>query len=55
MGHELNLKVVAEGVETKQQLQALFDLQCDIAQGYFYNKPISINELIDWINYKFII
>lgn len=53
MGHELGMTVVAEGVETKEQLQALHELQCDIAQGYFYSKPIPIDELISWINNKF--
>lgn len=50
MGHELGMKVVAEGVETKDQLQFLNTLQCDIAQGYYYNKPINIVELLNWIN-----
>jgi EAL domain-containing protein (putative c-di-GMP-specific phosphodiesterase class I) len=53
MGHELGMKIVAEGVETKEHLQALNDLQCDIAQGFFYSKPIPIDDLINWINNQF--
>ena len=39
MAHALNLKVVAEGVETVEQKERLRSLNCDIAQGYFYAKP----------------
>jgi EAL domain-containing protein (putative c-di-GMP-specific phosphodiesterase class I) len=52
MGHELGMKVTAEGVETREQLQALRELQCDIAQGYYYSSPIPITTLIDWINHR---
>lgn len=41
MAHSLDLTVVAEGVETKQQLSILQLLRCDIAQGYYYSKPLS--------------
>jgi diguanylate cyclase (GGDEF)-like protein/PAS domain S-box-containing protein len=41
MAHSLGLKVVAEGVETEDQLKLLRDQQCDIAQGYLISKPLS--------------
>lgn len=41
LGQGLNLKVIAEGVETAEQLEFLDLLQCDMAQGYFFSKPIS--------------
>jgi diguanylate cyclase (GGDEF)-like protein/PAS domain S-box-containing protein len=41
MTHSLNLTVVAEGVETLQQLQFLKELGCDEAQGYFVGRPIA--------------
>ncbi len=44
MAHALNLKVVAEGVETQEQLQLLIDMGCDIAQGYLYSKPVTAAE-----------
>ena len=40
LAKKLSLKVVAEGVETLEQLDALKDLGCDIVQGYYYSKPI---------------
>lgn len=41
MAHNLGYKVVAEGVETVEQAQALKKLKCDIAQGYLISKPSS--------------
>lgn len=44
MGHALEIKVLAEGIETLEQKQALTDLGCDEAQGYFYAKPMKLEE-----------
>ena len=44
MAHRMNLTVVAEGVETQEQMKRLQALQCDYAQGYYFSKPISIDE-----------
>ena len=40
LAHSLNLRVVAEGVETREQAQLLALLKCDEAQGFFYSKPL---------------
>ncbi|VAX09800.1 diguanylate cyclase/phosphodiesterase (GGDEF & EAL domains) with PAS/PAC sensor(s) [hydrothermal vent metagenome] len=40
MGHKLGMKVIAEGVETQEQLTCLQQLGCDLAQGYLISKPI---------------
>ncbi|AOV06471.1 sensor domain-containing protein [Sporosarcina ureilytica] len=40
LASNLNLQVVAEGVETKEQLDFLKTLDCDKVQGYFYSKPL---------------
>lgn len=44
MAHQLNTKIVAEGVETFEQREYLRNIGCDIGQGYLYSKPITINE-----------
>jgi len=45
MAHSLDLKVVAEGVETERQLSFLKEQKCDQAQGYFFNRPLSPEHL----------
>jgi len=45
LGHKLNLKVIAEGVETEQQLAFLRDNDCDEVQGYHFSKPVSADEI----------
>jgi len=40
MGRSLNLRVVAEGVETQEELEFLREHQCDEAQGYYFSRPV---------------
>ncbi|WP_160725238.1 EAL domain-containing protein [Bacillus sp. USDA818B3_A] len=47
IAHNLNLKVVAEGIETKEQLIFLQQHLCDQGQGYLFSKPMSAKELDD--------
>ena len=42
--HGLGMKVVAEGVETREQVQMLADKGCDMIQGYYYSKPVPVEE-----------
>tara|TARA_R110001583_G_scaffold134394_1_gene286073 strand:- start:2000 stop:4597 length:2598 start_codon:yes stop_codon:yes gene_type:complete len=49
MAKGLDLKVVAEGVETKKQMDILTSLGCDIFQGYYFAKPIPADELASFI------
>jgi diguanylate cyclase (GGDEF)-like protein len=48
MAKNLNIKVIAEGVETAEELAVLRKLDCDIIQGYYASKPLSIVEFIDF-------
>lgn len=51
MSHRLKMKVVAEGVEQAQQVDILRKMNCDIIQGYYYSKPLPLNELIEFMEY----
>jgi EAL domain-containing protein (putative c-di-GMP-specific phosphodiesterase class I) len=44
MGHALGLKVIAEGVETKEQLAVLQELGCDVVQGYLFARPMPADQ-----------
>lgn len=45
MAHHLKLKVVAEGVETAEQLAMLISHQCDVIQGYFFARPLAVDAM----------
>ena len=46
IGHVLNLSVISEGVETKDQLDTLKEIGCDYIQGYIWGKPLPLDEAI---------
>lgn len=50
LGQELNLQVVAEGVETEDDWNLVSALGCDMAQGYFIAPPMSGSDLPDWLH-----
>jgi len=50
MAHSLNLSTVAEGVETKKQVNLLKEMGCDYLQGYHFSKPIPKNEFIKFLH-----
>lgn len=51
MSHRLKMKVVAEGVEQAQQVDILRKMNCDIIQGYYYSKPLPLNDLMEFMEY----
>ena len=46
MAHELGMKVVAEGIETEEQIEFLRECRCDALQGYFFAEPVTAKELL---------
>lgn len=49
LGHNMGLRVVAEGVENRAVMLLLKEMGCDQAQGYFISKPMPAAHLIDWL------
>ncbi len=49
LGHNLGLELVAEGVETDEQRNFLAGLGCDVLQGYFYSKPLPVDEVMTFL------
>jgi EAL domain-containing protein (putative c-di-GMP-specific phosphodiesterase class I) len=49
LGHQLELTVVAEGVETKGELGAVLTSGCDLVQGYLYARPMPLDALSSWL------
>ncbi|WP_020587459.1 putative bifunctional diguanylate cyclase/phosphodiesterase [Desulfobacter curvatus] len=52
LGHNLSMKVVAEGVENKETAVKLKALGCDIIQGFYFSKPLNHEALIQWLGEK---
>lgn len=49
LGENLNLAIIAEGVETKRQMQILLEHHCDLQQGYYFSRPVSYAALSKWM------
>lgn len=47
MAYDLELNVIAEGVETEEQLDFLKSEQCNQAQGYYFNRPLPAQDIED--------
>ncbi len=46
----LNMQVLAEGVETKDQLEELRKMKCDEVQGFYYARPMPEDEFVAYVN-----
>ena len=55
LAHKLDLKVVAEGVESYEHVKKLRNMNCDYGQGYFYSRPLKVSDyesLIEGIDFS---
>jgi EAL domain-containing protein (putative c-di-GMP-specific phosphodiesterase class I) len=50
LAHELELEVVAEGVESRGQLETLWSLGCDLVQGHFFAHPLAAAPMRAWLS-----
>ena len=48
----MGMKITQEGVETKEELDRLRKLGCDVVQGYYYSRPLGEKDYVDFINNK---
>ena len=53
MAHILNLRVVAEGTETAEQVAFLREQNCDETQGFYFSRPLPADELYDMLQHGF--
>ena len=51
LGKNLNLAVVAEGIETEQELAFLQQCECQQGQGYYFSKPVCVDKLINYLTH----
>ena len=49
IGHKIGLTVIAEGVETAEQLKYLKDYRCDKVQGYCYSRPLPEDKVVEML------
>jgi EAL domain-containing protein (putative c-di-GMP-specific phosphodiesterase class I) len=49
LSHSLGKSVVAEGVEDQEQLAAISELGCDVAQGFLFSKPVHFNDVAPFL------
>jgi diguanylate cyclase (GGDEF)-like protein len=49
LAHQLGMSVVAEGVETELARDRLAEIGCDVAQGYWYSRPMPAGDVPDWV------
>ena len=52
MARSMNLEIIGEGVETKEQLDFLNEKMCDIIQGYYFSRPITADAMTTLLTSK---
>ena len=54
MAQEMGLECISEGVETKEQLQLLADNNCNLAQGFYFDRPLPVEEFETRLNKNYV-
>ncbi|MEL6495976.1 MAG: GGDEF domain-containing phosphodiesterase, partial [Cyanobacteria bacterium J06623_7] len=49
LAHTLGMDTIAEGIETEEQMEIMTGLNCEMAQGYYFAKPLSVLDLASWL------
>ena len=49
MAHNMDLKLVAEGIETQTELDGMYNEDIDYIQGYYYSKPLPMQDYLDFM------
>lgn len=52
LAHSLDVEITAEGVEDKETMLSLRELGCDFAQGYYFGKPLTAEEYLEWVEHQ---
>lgn len=50
LGQNMGMKIIAEGVETKDEAIEVRSMGCDIAQGYYFSRPQDLNNMLNFVN-----
>lgn len=48
LGNNMNMSIIAEGIEHKQEVIAFKELGCDMIQGYYFSRPLNLDDLIEY-------
>jgi EAL domain-containing protein (putative c-di-GMP-specific phosphodiesterase class I) len=47
--HKMNLRVIAEGIETARQFERLSELGCELGQGYYFSQPLEAQAVLQFL------
>lgn len=50
LAHNLDMQVVAEGIDTAKQAEILKEMNCDYGQGYYFSKPLPPDEFMAYLD-----
>jgi sensor c-di-GMP phosphodiesterase-like protein len=54
LAHKMNLRVIAEGIETSRQLERVLELGCGLGQGYYFSQPLEAKAVQQFVRQQII-